>query len=234
LEKLFSTPELKKEAVKSCHYFASLKDEILTEIANGVTLARYERGEVILWKDDPGSGLFILKEGSVKLFLVSPQGREYILRILEEGASFNEVPVFDGSPNPVSVAALEDCVLWVLEPSIIREAMFKYPEMSKALVFNLCQNLRQMLIAIEELSFYQVTHRLARLIEHIPQEQLSGEPAQRLTQDQLAARLGTVREVASRALRELERSGAIRIVRRQIHIQDLQILQQWAQGPYVE
>ena len=64
---------------------------------------------------------------------------------------------------------------------------------------------------IEELSFLQVTHRMARLLCQMIPEQLSGEAGTRLTPDQLAARLGTVREVAARALRELERSGAIKV-----------------------
>jgi CRP/FNR family transcriptional regulator len=234
LENLFASLELKIEAVRSCRYFATLSDEILEEIASGVSLVRYQRGEVILWQDEPCSGLYILKQGSVKLFKLSPQGRELILRVFEEGTTFNEVPVFDGGLNPIHVAALEDCEIWVVAPSVIREAMFKHPELSKALVLNLCQNLRQLVGMIEELSFYQVTHRLARLIAQIPREQLSGTNANRLTQDQLAARLGTVREVVARSLRELERSGAIRVSHRQIRIIDEAILQQWIQGPHTD
>ena len=67
---------------------------------------------------------------------------------------------------------------------------------------------------VEELSFYQVTNRLARLISQLPEEQLTGQTASRLTQDQMAARLGTVREVVARSLRELQRSGAIQVRRR--------------------
>ena len=69
---------------------------------------------------------------------------------------------------------------------------------------------------LEELSFYQVTNRLARLIGQLPPGQLAGPTPGRITQDQLAARLGTVREVVARSLRELERSGAIQVENRQI------------------
>ena len=83
----------------------------------------------------------------------------------------------------------------------------------------------------EVLSFLQVAHRMARLLCQMTPEQLSGEAGTRLRRDQLAARLGTVREVAARALRELERSGAIKVDRRGIRILDGEILRQWAQGP---
>jgi len=104
--------------------------------------------------------------------------------------------------------------------------------MADAVIQALAQNLRHMIELIEELSFYQVTHRLARLLSQLPAEALDGQGVGRLTQDQLAARLGTVREVVARSLRELERSGAIQVKRRQIQVINKELLEDWAQGPY--
>jgi len=219
----------KLEAIRQCRYFAGLEGTILQELAHGVSLARFERGEMIFWQDDPCQGLYIIHQGSVKLFKLSPQGREFIVTILFEGETFNEVPVFDEGTNPVNAAALEDSLIWVIKPGIIRQAMVKYPAMCKMVILNLSKNLRKLVGIIEELSFYQVTHRLARLLRQAPQEQLSGEAPNRLTQEQMAARLGTVREVVARSLKELERSGAIKVSRRQIEILDAAILRQWAQ-----
>jgi len=78
------------------------------------------------------------------------------------------------------------------------------------------------------MAFFQVTHRLARLISELPPEELSGEAAH-WTQEQMAARLGTVREVVARSLKELERSGAIRLDKRRIRVSDPDVLAQWAQ-----
>ena len=99
--------------------------------------------------------------------------------------------------------------------------------MAGAVIQKLTENLRTLVEIVEELSFYQVTNRLARLIGRMTPEQLN----ERITQDQLAARLGTVREVAARSLRELERSGAIRVARRKIQVLDAAILNEWAAGP---
>jgi CRP/FNR family transcriptional regulator len=80
---------------------------------------------------------------------------------------------------------------------------------------------------VAELSFYTVTTRLARLLREIPQDQLSESGSQRLTQDDLAARIGTVREVVARSLKELEKCGAIEVNRGKITIVDKDQLIDW-------
>jgi CRP/FNR family transcriptional regulator len=221
----------KLQALRKCAYFFSLEEVILVGLLPGVNLVRFEKGEVLFWQEEPCKGLYILNHGRIKLFKISNQGREFIVSTLEEGSTFSEVPVFDHGLNPVNAAALEESLVWIIDPEVLRSAMYKYPSMCQSVVLNLSQNLRKMIGLIEELSFLQVTHRMARLLCQMTPEQLSGEAGTRLTRDQLAARLGTVREVAARALRELERSGAIKVDRRDIRILDGEILRQWAQGP---
>ena len=220
----------KVHALHSCPYFSGLDDAHLNELAEGMRLVRYERGEVVFWQDEACQGLQIIERGMVKLFKLSPQGRELIVNIFKEGATFAEVPVFDGGANPVNSAALEESDIWQLDTAVIRSLMEKHPEMCKQVMLNLAKNLRMMVGIIEEVSFYQVTQRLARLLSQMSTDELTGSDSTRLTQDQLAARLGTVREVLARALRALERSGAIRVDRRQIHILDSRLLKQWGEG----
>ncbi len=212
-------------------YFRGLDDYILRELAEDTVLRAYQRGEMLFWQDEPSAGLYIIRQGSVKLFKISPKGREHIINVFEAGTSFNEVPVFDHCTNPVNVAALEDCQVWVVGANTIRRLSLQYPQMAQAVILNLCANLRMLVQKLEELSFYQVTNRLARLISELPTEQLSGSPEQRITQDQLAARLGTVREVVARSLKDLERSGAIQVDRRCIQVVDEGALSEWAQAP---
>lgn len=221
----------KLSALRNCPYFDDLSQEALNKLVQGMTLIAYKRGDPVFWQGEPCTGLHIVHHGNVKLFKLSPQGRELIVNVLQEGETFNEVPVFDGGANPVNVAALEDCTLWVIGSTTIRHIMVEHPEMCQAVIVNLSANLRRFVHKIEELSFYQVTNRLARLISQLPEEQLAGESSVRLPQDQLAARLGTVREVAARSLHELERSETIKVNRRRIYILDPLILQAWADEP---
>jgi CRP/FNR family transcriptional regulator len=103
-----------------------------------------------------------------------------------------------------------------------------HPEFALKVLSNFGKNLRGLVRMVSEMAFYQVTNRLARLISELPVEDEAHPP---LTQEQLAAQLGTVREVVARSLKELERSGAIRVEDRRIRIADQKALSQWTQ-PY--
>lgn len=219
----------KVEVLRQNSYFEHLDQPTLERIAAQTQLREFARGEVLFWEGDECAGLHIAHQGSLKLYRLSPQGRQYIIRVLQEGETFNEVPTFDGGQNPVNVEALETCRVWVIEPPILRELLLAQPAFAQKVINNLGRNLRNLVRMVSELAFYQVTHRLARLISELPPEELRGEGGAHWTQEQLAARLGTVREVVARSLRELERSGAIQVENRRIHITDLDTLKQWVQ-----
>jgi CRP/FNR family transcriptional regulator len=219
----------KRQALETNQYFTGLSEALLDELTQSVSLLHYQKGEVLFWEGDPCAGLHIIQAGSVKLFRVSPQGRQYIVRVLQEGETCNEVPVFDGGPNPVNVEALEDTTAWVVDTQAVQALMRQNPDYALKVINNLGAQLRQLVRMVSEMAFFQVTHRLARLISETPEEALSGESGARLTQDQMAARLGTVREVVARSLKELERSGAIQVENRRIRVKDQSVLQEWTQ-----
>jgi len=219
----------KLKALRTNVFFQGLGDESLHELAASTTLRHFERGAVLFWEGDPCSGLHIIQSGSVKLFRISPNGRQHIIRVLQEGETCNEVPVFDGETNPVNVEALEETTVWVVDAAAVQSLMRKDPEFMHKTIQNLARMMRHLVKLVSEMAFFQVTHRLARLISEIPADELLGTGGARWTQDQLAARLGTVREVVARSLRELERSGAIDVENRRILIKDNEVLQQWAQ-----
>ncbi|MBI5841334.1 MAG: Crp/Fnr family transcriptional regulator [Chloroflexi bacterium] len=218
---------VKLQTLRINEYFNDLPEEMLKEIAAHMHLREYQRGDVFFWEGDPCTGLHIIEQGSAKIYRLSPQGRQYIVRVLQEGDTFAEVPAFDGGTNPVNVDALENCRVWVIDSELLRKLILLHPVFAEKVLKNFGQMLRGMVHKVSEMAFYQVTHRLARLISELPQTDKSPH----WTQEQLAARLGTVREVVARSLKELERSGAIRIEDRRIHIADPAALEQWTQ-PY--
>jgi len=219
----------KLDRLRSNEYFGGLDKTLLEQVAAHMQLREFERGEAIIWEGDECSGLHILQQGCVKLFRLSPQGRQYIVRILQEGETFNEVPTFDGGVNPVNVEALETTQVWVIEAGILRDLLKSHPEFAQKVLGNFAQILRGLVKRVSEMAFFQVTHRLARLISELPPDELSGESVSHWTQEQMAARLGTVREVVARSLKELERSGAICLDKRRIRVSDPDMLAQWAQ-----
>lgn len=209
------------------HYFDDLTDDQLKVIAQGTQLKEFERGDILFWEGDPCAGMYIIEYGSVKLYRTSPHGRQYIIAVMTEGATCNAVPAFDGGTNPVNVEALESTRTWVVEPTVLHDLVRSDPEFALKILEEFGQNLRNLVAKVSEMAFYQVTHRLARLITELPADDIRPN----WTQEQLAARLGTVREVVSRSLKELEKSGAIRVEDRRIQIADDDVLRQWTQ-PY--
>ena len=203
-------------------YFDNLPDQMLNKIAAHMQLRGFERGEMLFWEGDPCAGLHIIEDGSVKLYRISPQGRQYIVRVLQEGDTCNEVPAFDGGTNPVNVETLEKSKVWVIDDETLRSLVREHPDFALKVLSNFGKNLRGLVRMVSEMAFYQVTNRLARLISELPAD--SAPPP--WTQEQLAAQLGTVREVVARSLKELERSGAIRIEERRIYIADRDTLSQ--------
>ncbi len=221
--------EEKIKALQSNPYFHGLNETSVRELLPHMSLRRFVKNEMLFWEGDPCAGLHIIQHGSLKLFRVSPQGRQHIIRVSQEGDTCNEVPVFDGGTNPVNVEALEETTVWVIDAQAVHDLMRRDPQFMQMVVDNLARMLRHLVRMASEMAFYQITNRLARLLNEIPADELSGESGARWTQDQLAARLGTVREVVARSLRELERSGAVQVENRRITITDQGILEQWAQ-----
>src|SRR5512139_3627578 len=172
----------KLRTLRDNQYFHGLSEDSLKQLADHMTLRKYERGEALLWEGDPCSGLHIVEKGSIKLFRVSPQGRQYIVRVLQEGDTCNEVPAFDGGTNPVNVEALEKSKVWVIEGETLRALVKSHPDFALKVMSNFGKNLRGLVRMVSEMAFYQVTNRLARLISELPADEEARPP---LTQEQL-------------------------------------------------
>ena len=230
MKQLPISTEKKLATLRHNIYFEGLEESVLKMVSEHMFLHQFKRGESIFFEEEPCAGLHIMESGSAKIFRLSPQGRQYIVNILTEGATFNEVSVYGGGKNPVNVAALENSSVWVIGVDILRQLVLSNPAYAQKIIENLAGNLRGLVSRVSEMAFYQVTHRLARLINNLPEEALNGENTTRLTQDQLAARLGSVREVIARSLRELERNGVIHTENRRIYIDDQEKLERITEG----
>jgi CRP/FNR family cyclic AMP-dependent transcriptional regulator len=172
---------------------------------------------VIFLEGELCAGLFIVQTGHVKIYKASPEGREQILAIIGPRDSFNDVAVFDGGPNPASAQAMDAVELFVVERPAMLNLFDRYPKLAQAVVAVLAGRARMLVSMIEDLSLRSVAGRLAKLLLD---QALQGSDAVPLTRQQMAARLGTIREMVSRALRELEDEGLVRREGREIIITD--------------
>jgi CRP-like cAMP-binding protein len=119
--KLIDTDQAQRiHTLRGNAYFTDLPEPLLAEVALHMHLRKYQRSDILFWEADPSDGLHIIESGSAKIFRLSPQGRQYIVRILQEGDTFAEVPAFDGGLNPVNVEALETSRIWVINGAKLR------------------------------------------------------------------------------------------------------------------
>jgi CRP/FNR family transcriptional regulator, dissimilatory nitrate respiration regulator len=192
-------------------------DELDRIFLSGSTITLH-KNEVVFHEDDPAAGLYILLEGQVQLWKLSPQGQIAILAVFEPTMMFNEVSALDGGPNPVTVTASEDSLVWRLAPKRLEALLLEYPRLAVAMLRILAGRNRRLVGHFQNLSFRTVMARTAKLLL-----ELSGNGAQPIdrrkhTNHQLAARIATVPEAFSRSLKVLKESGEIECTHKQIKI----------------
>lgn len=204
--------------LRSVPFFRQLDEAMLGQLAAEVVSRQYQAGEVIFLEGEPFAGLHIVTKGLAKLYSLSDRGREYVLLVLQSGDSCNEVPIIDNGPNPVNLAAMEETTVWVVSGVALAELRRRDPQLNDVIIKNIAMRCRQLVKQVCRLSFLSVTGRLATFI--LTHSQGREVLENRWTQEELAGYLGTVREVVSRALRELQRSRLIERQQNMIYILD--------------
>ncbi|MFC1873974.1 Crp/Fnr family transcriptional regulator [Chloroflexota bacterium] len=212
------------DLLKSSPYFSGMHSAELNSVSRFVFERTAERGEVISFEGDPAETLFFVLSGAVKVFKTSAEGKEQILNIIRPGESFNDVPVFDGEPNPASTQAMGPVVLYGIRKQDLQNILREHPQVSANIIKVLGAQIRQLMMLVEDLSFRHVIGRVARILLEHSGDKTDSRP--RLTQQEMAAMAGTVREVVSRSLKALEEEGTVKMERHRIIIKDKEALQE--------
>ncbi|MCL4300427.1 MAG: Crp/Fnr family transcriptional regulator [Anaerolineae bacterium] len=214
-----------KSLLRAVPYFKALDENALSVVAREVIVRQYRAGEIIFLEGEPDAGLHLVVEGLCKVYRLSEGGREHVLATLRPGDSCNEVPVVDGGPNPANFAALEDSTVWIISTDSLTRLRRQFPALNEMIIKNLAMRCRQLVQRVYNLSFLSVTGRLAAFL--LQQSEESGQLShRRMTQDEIAAHLGTVREMVARAFRELQEAELIAIDRHRIEILDREGLEE--------
>ncbi len=206
------------EILKSIPYFSGLEPAELDSISKLIFEKRYDQGEMILLEGDAAEALYFVTFGVVKVFKTSADGKEQILRIIHPGESFNDAPVFNGGINLTSAQAVRSVLLYGITKSDLEVVIRRQPQVALNVIKVMVDWLRHLVSLVEDLSFRHVTGRVAKILLEYAGDGEGTEP--RLTQRDMAAMAGTVREVVSRSLKALEEEGVIRLDRHRIVITD--------------
>ena len=209
--------------------FRGLDRDELAKFGELVRERSYPKGSVILFQDDPGDSLFLVRTGRVKVVLIGEDGREVILGVLEPGAHFGELALIDDQPRSAHVIAMEDAQLLILRREDFRRRVDANPSVAWALLCELSRRLRRADEKIGGLVLLDVPGRIARLLLDLSEE--GGGPAieKLLTHQTIAQMIGASRETVSRSMKEFQESGLIRVERRRIAVANREALEKRAQ-----
>ncbi len=223
------------ETLRRVALFADLDDAELEFLARRAIARECAAGEMIFSEGEPCRGLYAIRSGQVKVFKTSPDGREQVLLIASPGGTVAELPVFDGGPYPASASAVNEATVLEVRKEDVRQLCLEHPEVALKLLRVVGARLRRLVAMIEELSFTTVRQRLASLLVRAAQSQ--GRKTPRgvefelpWTHQELAAQIGTVRELVSRNLSRLQATGIIAMEGRKVTVAKLPALEAEAQS----
>jgi len=220
-----------EQTLRQTPLFTGLSDAETAALAARVTRKRFDRGELLFNEGDRCQGLYLVANGKIRIFKLSPSGREQILAVEGPGSSFAELPVFDGGTYPASASALEDAEVLFISRKDFHGLCLQHPEVGLKVIAVVGARLRRLVGIIEELSFTTVRQRLIAVLLRLART--DGKRSKEgvviempKSHQDLAAELGTVRELISRNLGRLEAEGYLDVEGRKIIVKDLTGLEQ--------
>jgi CRP/FNR family cyclic AMP-dependent transcriptional regulator len=207
------------KALSSVPLFSDLDKRGLDMVIQAAASKHFASGETVFWQSEACTGLYIVQEGWLKGVITSPSGREQIIRLLGPGDLFNEIGLLTDGKNLVTVRALEESRLWFIERQTILRLMDEHPGLCRAINRNLAERVQHLMKLIEDLSLRTVKSRMARILLENAEDGVINRQRW-MTQTEMAARLGTVLDVANRSLTSLEGAGLVKVSRNKIQILD--------------
>lgn len=210
-------------------FFKGLSDHELSQI-HAIALPRpCSRQELIFGDGDEGDGFYLVVSGRVKIYKLSPDGKEQILHILGPGEPFGQVAVFESRAFPANAEALADSRLLFFPRAAFRRLLSDNPSLALNMLGIMSRRLREFTQQVESLSLKEVPARLASyLLTRAPERVPTPTVRLPIPKAQLANLLGTIPETLSRILARMSTRGLIRVQGRQITLCDRQALEDLA------
>jgi CRP/FNR family transcriptional regulator, cyclic AMP receptor protein len=202
--------------------FSKIGDDELHGFLAHAHRERYTARQEIFAKGSPGQSMMAVLHGSVKVSTWSPDGREVVFNTMEAGDIFGEIALLDGGPRSADATALTDCELLVLYRRDFLPLLRRHADLCIELLEVLCQRLRHTSEQVEDVSFVTLGSRIAKLLLRLSHpKDGAGQPAVRVTQQELGHMVGGTRESVNRHLQAWQKTGLIEVHKGSIAIRDI-------------
>ena len=226
---MYSNFETAREKVipllRSTRLFGGLNADQVKEVAASMTPRQFTAGVTLFHQGMPGTTMYLIETGSVRVFGVGLTGQEHTFNTFGPGDFFGELSVFDGKQRTASAITLADTALWMLSKDSFDRLVGKYPPIARAAIEVLAGRVRTAANHVENLIFQDVMGRIAYELLHLAQRHGRETDAGLmidlpLTQTDLASIVGSTRESVNKMLAQLRRRGLIEIDGTEIQILD--------------
>jgi CRP/FNR family transcriptional regulator, cyclic AMP receptor protein len=207
--------------VRTIFLFAGISDDALQQIASASILKRYERGQLVLQAESPGTlpakYLYVLLSGRVRVFLQHPDGKEVALAELGRQDFFGEMGLLDDLPPSASIETLESMEALLVPETVFKQTLVGNAQVTISLIRALVHRLREADRKIESLALLDVYGRVARLLLDLSEEVEGKRVLQQApTKTDIARQVGASREMVTRVMRHLEESRTILVEKRKV------------------
>lgn len=208
--------EAKHAALRASPLFQAMRAEELDEILRFALERRVPRGQTIFQKGDEGSSMMAVLRGRVRISVVSPEGREVVLNIINPGEVFGEIAMLDGKPRSADATAAEATELLVVERRHFLPFLRANDDLYLRLLGVLCERLRRTSIALEDVALFPLPTRLARLLLKLTQDYGRPGPGgvrieMKLSQRDISTLIAASRETVNKQLSQWREDGTLEI-----------------------
>lgn len=217
-----------RSIIRRCHLFAAVTDEDLDYLTRVAKARDHDRGEVLFSDGEKALGFYVVGSGKVKIYKLSPEGKERILHIVHPGGTFAEAAIFGNGLYPAYAEPLEKAHLLFFPKNEFLALLHEHSQIAINMIGGLSRFLRQFATQIEELTFKDVPARLARYLLDLAGDE-AGQVELPISKTQLASNLGTVSETLSRTFRKLSDDAIIEVRGKVIAILDRDRLEDLAE-----
>jgi CRP-like cAMP-binding protein len=230
-EKTISQPAEKLRYLSELTVFQDLSPREMEELDRVTTMSKMPKGRVFYRPEEPGEVLFILKEGRVQLYRISPEGKKLVISTLGPHTLFGEMALLGAKMHNTFAEALEDCLICVMSRTDLERLIINKPQVAVRILEVTGKRLREAEERLENMAFKGIPARLANLLLRLADEQAGEQTGEQdgadgnneivgLTHQDLAESVGTYRETATQVLNDLKADGLIEIGRKRITILD--------------
>lgn len=198
--------------LRSVILFEDLEDGDLMRVADRLSAKKYRKNNLIIFEEDEGQVLFVIRSGRVKISRINSAGEEVILAILGPADFFGELSIIDGGPRSATVTSLDEVELLSLRRKDFFDILHSYPLVSISLLKLMAGRIRKTDAQLVSLSSLDARGRVVNTIVHLCRDLGKADGADMVLTDlplqrDLASMAGTSRETMSRLLAKLEHDG---------------------------